>query len=77
MVSKVFEWGFREHVDKVKHESKHLTKLVQGIHENICKKFLPLPSKSHYIFNLRDLMKLVQGILSVSPDFYSASSINI
>jgi hypothetical protein len=24
MVSKVFEWGFKDHIDKVKHESSHL-----------------------------------------------------
>lgn len=37
------------------------------IYQRMCKEMLPTPSKSHYTFNLRDLSKVVQGILMVQP----------
>lgn len=36
------------------------------IYEKTIKDFLPTPTKSHYTFNLRDLSKVVQGILEIN-----------
>ncbi|GBG24991.1 Dynein heavy chain 6, axonemal [Hondaea fermentalgiana] len=35
------------------------------VYESVLKEMLPTPSKSHYTFNLRDLSKVVQGVLMV------------
>lgn len=35
------------------------------IYENVRAGLLPTPAKTHYTYNLRDLSKLVQGILMV------------
>lgn len=59
IVTKIFEWGFFDYIDKIKNLINKLTDLTTLVHKRVCNEFLPLPSKSHYLFNLRDLMKVV------------------
>ena len=38
------------------------------MYRKISKELLPIPSKFHYTFNLRDISKVFQGILMVKPN---------
>ncbi|KAL4470156.1 hypothetical protein ABPG72_009081 [Tetrahymena utriculariae] len=57
-------YNFSEGVKK-SHEA--VVKSTIDIYNIICKDLLPIPSKFHYIFNLRDVSKVFQGILQVRP----------
>jgi dynein heavy chain len=44
------------------------------IYHRMCTELLPTPAKSHYTFNLRDLSKVVQGILQARPQTISSKN---
>ncbi|XP_053520536.1 dynein axonemal heavy chain 6 [Artibeus jamaicensis] len=51
----------------VKKTAHHIVEASVEIYSRMSVDLLPTPTKSHYVFNLRDLSKCVQGILQCDP----------
>ena len=53
--------------DEVKSMSDGITTATIQVYNTVCAELLPTPTKSHYLFNLRDLCKVLQGLLRAAP----------
>ena len=51
----------------VKDSANAIVEAAIEIYGRMSTDLLPTPTKSHYVFNLRDLSKCVQGILRADP----------
>ncbi len=47
-----------------------MTQATIEVYDAVTANLLPTPNKSHYIFNLRDMSKVFQGLLQAHPDHY-------
>ncbi|XP_033636218.1 dynein heavy chain 2, axonemal-like isoform X2 [Asterias rubens] len=47
-----------------------MTQATLEIYQAIVQRFLPTPAKIHYLFNLRDISKVFQGLLRAHKDFH-------
>ena len=54
--------------DDVQAVARELTPLTLDIYASICQRLPPTPSKFHYIFNLRDLGRVYEGLCLATPD---------
>ena len=53
--------------DEVKSMCDGITTATIQVYNTVCDELLPTPTKSHYLFNLRDLCKVLQGLLRAAP----------
>ena len=58
--------------DEVKPVSDPLTLATIAIYRVVAKELLPTPSKSHYLFNTRDLAKIIQGMMQATKTYYNS-----
>ncbi|XP_052739543.1 dynein axonemal heavy chain 2 [Bicyclus anynana] len=70
---KIFGTMLSQHLQEFDEETKTVGKIVLiatiDMFNNIVAKLLPTPSKMHYLFNLRDISKIFQGLLRSNKDY--------
>jgi dynein heavy chain, axonemal len=54
--------------DDIRAAAAALTDVTLGVYAHIVDKLPPTPSRFHYIFNLRDLSRVFEGLLRATPD---------
>ncbi|XP_043569115.1 dynein axonemal heavy chain 3-like [Chiloscyllium plagiosum] len=65
----VVDWHFSKGFDvSLKRYSRILVWATTEVYIQALEKFLPTPSKSHYIFSLRDFSRVIQGLLLLKSD---------
>nr|XP_015196051.1 PREDICTED: dynein heavy chain 2, axonemal isoform X1 [Lepisosteus oculatus]XP_015196052.1 PREDICTED: dynein heavy chain 2, axonemal isoform X1 [Lepisosteus oculatus]XP_015196053.1 PREDICTED: dynein heavy chain 2, axonemal isoform X1 [Lepisosteus oculatus] len=60
----------QEFEEEVKPIGDVVTQATLDIYSAIVHRFLPTPAKIHYLFNLRDISKVFQGLLRAHRDFH-------
>ncbi|ELT89912.1 hypothetical protein CAPTEDRAFT_157693, partial [Capitella teleta] len=66
--SPIVDWHFEQGFDaNHKKYSKMIIAATTSIYQKAISNFLPTPSKSHYLFNLRDFSRVIQGVLLLKP----------
>jgi len=55
--------------DDVKNSVSKLVDATQFVYNGVEEKLRPIPAKSHYTFNLRDISKIFQGVCAGSVKF--------
>jgi len=73
-MKKIFEtiaaFKFQIFDEEIKNLSEPLALATINLFNIIQENFLPTPAKSHYIFNMRDISKVFQGLYQAEKNFY-------
>ncbi|KAL2765787.1 dynein axonemal heavy chain 2 isoform 1 [Daubentonia madagascariensis] len=60
--------------EEVKPIGNVVTEATLDVYSTVVQRFLPTPAKIHYLFNLRDISKVFQGMLRANKDFHDTKS---
>ena len=61
---------FADFEEEIKPLGEIITKMIIAVYTVASNELLPTPSKPVYLFNMRDMCKVVQGVLQSHRDFY-------
>ena len=67
--TKILEWGMTKHHASWKTQIITITDLTIECYQQAVQTLLPTPAKSHYVFNLRQVSEVIQGLLFVDHSY--------
>ncbi|XP_069015317.1 dynein axonemal heavy chain 2 [Embiotoca jacksoni] len=70
MINQKLHW-FKEEVKPI---GDILTRATLELYHDVTACFLPTPTKIHYLFNLRDISKVFQGLLRAHPEYHDTKN---
>lgn len=78
IIQRIFDTMLTQHLvefdEEVKLVGHEITDTCIDLYSNVVKKMLPTPTKIHYMFNLRDISKIFQGLLRSHKDYHNTKS---
>ena len=66
--TKILDWGFAEHSQTWQKQGITITQITIETYIKATQTLLPLPRRSHYLFNLRQVSEVIQGLFSCPPE---------
>lgn len=63
--------------DDIKLLGKHITSATIDIYKTVSNKMLPTPAKMHYLFNLRDISRVFQGLLRCHHEYHVTKQLQL
>ncbi len=70
--SSILQWAMNQYGPEFNRFADDLVNLSNKIYQGIVDSMIPVPNKCHYIFSLRDIMKVFQGMIKIVPTTYVA-----
>ena len=65
---KILEWGFANYNSSWQKQIITMTELTIETYQRAVEVLLPLPRKAHYLFNMRQVSEVIQGLFSVPAE---------
>ena len=72
--TKICDWGFSEHSASWQKQGITITQITIETYLKATQTLLPLPRRSHYLFNLRQVSEVIQGLFSCPPEVVGKAS---
>jgi len=58
--------------EEIRTQCEPLAVATISLFNSMTENFLPTPAKSHYVFNMRDISKVFQGMYMIEKDSYES-----
>lgn len=63
---------FAQFYEEIRTQTTALAEATINLFHTLQEQFLPTPAKSHYVFNMRDISKVFQGLYMAEKDSYES-----